>query len=508
MITADTSENNPKENHPSSTIATQTQPLPVTFTKTPTIWTGWRLLVWDAILIGGAFLLSYHLRYTIQLFQPVDEFNQSPFRPYIPYALVFIGWILFSCYNAGLYLNQRGRAWTSEAFTITNAATNAGVLIMAISFLLQPLVFSRLLIVQSVILTILILAIWRLILRDINARLRKRGIGVERVLVIGAAESGLNVLRTLVARPDLGYRAIGFLDDHPERGTTDLGRVTALGEIKNLPEVIEREQIDVVIITLPWEQHEQINMIVESCEQKHITVRTVPDLFQFNLSQVKVEMLAGIPLLGIRKDINLNPANRLVKRIVDITLVILSLPISLPIIGMIALAIRLDSKGAPFFAQTRIGLNGKPFKVIKFRTMIKNAEAMWDKVIRESQVVQDPRLPKLENDPRVTRIGKFLRRSSLDEIPNIFNVLLGDMSLIGPRPQVPREVKLYAPWQYQRLKVKPGMTGLWQISGRSNVPFDEMCLMDIYYIENWSLTLDLQILLQTLPKVIFRRGAY
>jgi lipopolysaccharide/colanic/teichoic acid biosynthesis glycosyltransferase len=138
--------------------------------------------------------------------------------------------------------------------------------------------------------------------------------------------------------------------------------------------------------------------------------------------------------------------------------------------------------------------------------MIQNAEAMWDDVLRDTS--EDLRRPKLTNDPRVTRVGKFIRRTSLDELPNLINVIKGNMSLVGPRPQVRREVELYETWQYQRLKVRPGMTGLWQISGRSDIPFDEMCLLDIYYIENWSLALDLQILLQTAPRVLFQRGAY
>lgn len=469
-------------------------------------WHGWRVFLVDAVLIVVAFFISYYLRYTVQLLRPVDESNAASFSPFIPYAVIFMIWVLSANQNSGLYVQRRGRTWTNELFSIGNAATNAALVVMALSFLLRPLVFSRLLIIQAAALTIILLGIWRLVLRIVIRRLQKRGIGVERVLLVGAEELGRHVLRTLVARPDLGFRPVGFVDNDSEIGTTDLGRVPALGSIANLPHIIDEQRVDLVIVTLPWELHHEIVDIVKECERKRVAVRTVPDLVQLNLSQVQIEMLGGIPMLGLHRELEFHPANRLMKRALDIVLVILGLPVIVPVFAILGIAIRLESRGPILFGQERIGLNGKPFKIFKFRSMIQNAEAMWDDVLRDSN--EDLRRPKLTNDPRVTRVGRFIRRTSLDELPNLINVIKGDMSIVGPRPQVRREVELYEQWQYQRLKVRPGMTGLWQISGRSDIPFDEMCLLDIYYIENWSLALDLQILLQTAPRVLFQRGAY
>lgn len=472
-------------------------------------WQGWRLLFVDAILIVIAFFVSYYLRYTVQLLRPVDEVNATSFRPFIPYAFIFMVWVLIAIQGSGLYTQQRGRTWVNELFSIGNATTNATLVVMALSFFFRPLVFSRLLIIQAAVLTIIFLGLFRLVLLIITRRLQQRGIGVERVLIVGADELGRHVLRTLVARPDLGFRPIGFVDNDPDIGTTNLGRVPALGGISNLPNIIDEQHVDLVIVTLPWELHRDIVEVVKECERKKVAVRTVPDLFQLNLSQVQIEMLGGIPMLGLHRELKFHPANRLMKRALDIVLVILGLPLIIPIFAILGLAIRLESKGPILFVQERIGLNGKPFKIFKFRSMIQNAEAMWDEVVRDTN--EDPRRIRkirVENDPRVTRIGRFIRRTSLDELPNLINVIKGDMSLIGPRPQVRREVIHYEPWHYQRLKVRPGMTGLWQISGRSEIPFDEMCLLDIYYIENWSLALDLQILLQTAPRVLFQRGAY
>lgn len=467
---------------------------------------GWQLLLIDAIFIVLSFLISYYFRYEVELIRPVDEINSAPFVPYIPYAFLFMVWVLAANQGSGLYQQRRGRTWANELFSVANAAANGALVVMALSFLLRPLVFSRLLIVQSVILTIVFLGIWRLVLRIIKTRLQKRGIGVERVLIVGVGELGRHVLRTIVARPDLGYRPIGFVDDDPQAGTHDLGRVAALGDVGNTPTILDSKAVDLVIVTLPWERHQQIVAIVRECEKRQIAVRTVPDLFQLNLSQVQMEMLGGVPLLGVHRELEMHPANRILKRLLDISLIILALPFILLLFAVIAILIRLDTPGPVFFGQERIGMNRKPFKIYKFRSMVRDAEAMWDDVLKNSN--EDPRRPKVNDDPRITRVGKFLRRTSIDELPNLLNVIRGDMSLIGPRPQVRREVELYEPWHYQRLKVRPGMTGLWQISGRSDVPFDEMCLLDIYYIENWSLALDLQILLQTVPRVLFRSGAY
>lgn len=470
----------------------------------------WFLAIIDALLIWGAFLLSYYLRYNIELFQPVDEANFAPFDPYISYTIIFMVWVLIANQSAQLYTQHRERSWANEWFSITNASANAGLVVMAISFMFQPLVFSRLLIVQAVVLTVLLLGGVRLALRSLKKRLQRRGIGIKRVLIIGADDLGRHVLRTLVARPDLGFRPIGFLDDDPQLGQTDLGRVQAFGQLSNLTSVFDEYLVDMVIVTLPWEEHHQIVEIIEACEARQISVRTVPDLIQLNLSQVQMEMLGGIPMLGVQREVGFHPVNQLLKRGLDLTLITIALPILLPLFAMIALAIRLDTKGAIFFRQERIGQNGKPFKMVKFRSMIVGAEQMWDQIIRESAEIVDLRRfdkDKIE-DPRITKVGRFLRKTSLDELPNLINVVKGEMSLVGPRPQVRREVDYYEPWHYQRLKVRPGMTGMWQISGRSDIPFDEMCLLDIYYIENWSLGLDLQILLQTGPRVLFGVGAY
>lgn len=463
------------------------------------------VMLGDAALVGIAFLLSYTLRYEVEFLQPVDEANAAPFTPYLPYTLLFAGLMLLFNRNGRLYNERRGRTWWDEVFSIGNSATNTAVVVMAVSFLLQPLVFSRLLIVQAALLVIALLGVWRLALRLFQAQMRKRGIGVERVLVVGAGSVGRSVLQTMVARPDLGFKVIGFVDDDPERGRTDLGRVPALGGVENLAQIIETQPVDTVIVTLPWLVQRKILGIIRECERNRIRVRTVPDLFELSLSQVQVEMLGGIPLLGLNGEPRLRAGSQVAKRALDLALTLLIAPVALLIAAIVALAIRLDSPGPILFAQDRVGVNGRLFRVYKFRSMVDNAEDLWADLIR--QTGDDPRHPKLTGDPRITRVGRWIRRFSIDELPQVWNIVRGEMSWVGPRPAVPQEVELYEPWHLQRLRVTPGLTGLWQVSGRSQVPFEEMCLLDIYYIDNWSLGLDLQIILRTVPLVLLAHGA-
>jgi exopolysaccharide biosynthesis polyprenyl glycosylphosphotransferase len=465
----------------------------------------------DALLSLAAFALAYIVRYEWQIFRPVFEPNRAPFEPYLPYAGVYIAWLYLTYRGSGLYRPAHARAWLEEVYTLINGVTNATVVTLAISFFAQPLVFSRLMFIYVAIITILLLAGARVVQRTIQARLRARGVGVQRVLVVGdgvaeGSSVGGAVLRTLIARRELGYEPLGYLDADAEHGDIDLGRVRGLGDFANLERVIRDLPIDIVLITLPWTQHAQIIAMIETCRRAGIEVSVVPDVFQLNLRQVQVENLDGIPLLRVNGHVSFKGTNRLLKRAIDVGLIVLSAPLWVPLFALVALLIRLESPGAIFYRAKRVGENGREFWMLKFRSMIPDADKLRDQLTKTLEL--DPRRPKIKHDPRVTRVGRFIRATSLDELPNLINVLRGHMSLVGPRPPTPDEVRLYEPWHMQRLGILPGMTGLWQVSGRSEVPFEEMCLMDIYYIENWSIGLDAQILMMTIPRVLMRQGAY
>lgn len=464
----------------------------------------WALPALDAILALAAFVLAYIARYELTIFRPVLEINRADFGPYLPYAAVYAGLLYLSYSGAGLYKSIRGRALMEELTAIINGVTSATVILLALYFAFQPLVFSRLMLIYVAAFTIGLLGAVRVIRRVIQAHLRSKGIGVQRVLIVGAGDVGQAVIGVMMARKDLGYQPIGFVDDDPER--VDLGRVKALGTLDNLKSTIRKHHVDLVVITLPWSYHDRILSLVRSARRAGAEVRVVPDVFQLNMRQVQVENLDGIPLLGVNGEAGFQGTKRIVKRVLDISLIILALPALLVIFALTALAIRLEGPGPIFYTGRRVGENGREFDIIKFRSMIPDAEKYRQQLVAESG--EDPRHPKIKNDPRVTRVGRFIRRTSIDELPQLINVLRGQMSIVGPRPPTPEEVELYEAWHMQRLQIIPGITGLWQVSGRSDVPFDEMCLLDIYYIQNWSIKLDMQILAMTLPRVLMRHGAY
>lgn len=466
----------------------------------------WLMPLIDGLLVFAAFGLAYFVRYRLQLLLPVLEYNNVDFAPYLPYALIYATSLFLHYRGSRLYRTVRGRTWLEEVYIIINGVTASTVIMMAISFFLQPLVFSRLLLIYVAAITIVLLAAARVVRRVIQANLRARGIGVQRVIIVGVGEIGQSVLRTMIARRELGYYPLGYVDDNPDIGNQDMGRLRGLGTIDNLEDAIREHKADLVVITLPWSQHTRILELVEISRRAGADVRVVPDVFQLNLRQVQIENLDGIPLLGVNGQYALKGANRIIKRSVDLAVIILTAPLWLVIFALTALAIWLEGHGPIFYRQRRVGENGQEFEIIKFRSMIPDADSLKEQLVQTHEL--DPRHPKIPNDPRITRVGRIIRALSIDELPQLFNVLRGQMSLVGPRPPTPDEVRLYKPWHMRRLNTLPGMTGLWQVNGRSNVPFDEMCLLDIYYIENWSVRLDAQILMLTVPRVLLRSGAY
>jgi exopolysaccharide biosynthesis polyprenyl glycosylphosphotransferase len=355
------------------------------------------------------------------------------------------------------------------------------------------------------ILIVALLGLARMARNIVLTRLRQAGVGVDRVLIVGAGEIGRTVMRNIMAQPELGYCLIGFLDDDPTKGHTDIGPFKALGPVENLPEVISTHGIDQVIITLPWQYHRKIVRLMSECGESGALPRVVPDLFQLSLGGVDVEAINGIPLISIKQS-SLTGLNFATKRAFDLVFAALALVLLAPLWLAIALAIRLDSPGPVLFRQLRAGRNGKPITVYKFRSMYHGAEAEQQKL----QALNEASGPlfKIKEDPRRTRVGRWIRQTSLDELPQVLNVLRGDMSLVGPRPALLSEVAQYQDWHNKRLEVLPGITGLWQVSGRSDLTFDEMVMLDIYYAENWTMLQDLRILLRTVPQVLFGDGAY
>src|SRR5579884_3600220 len=480
------------------------------------------MLILDAVLIDVAFRLAHYLRYYVLFNSPVlssirnnlsridnpsthstltsaDQYTKLSSYFGLEVGIV-IGLILIFAIR-GLYGIRLTGTWFKQVWNVITSATLGLAFLITYYFVFQPAANSRLLMLFVWAVAILILCLARLIVSVTMGLLYRLGLGETRLLVVGSGRLGKMIMQHIAANPSLGYSIIGFLNDLNEP-PGDFGRFKMLGTLDDLGMVIRSMQVDEVIIALPANLHQQSIRSVRLCERLGTSFKLVPDLYELSLSRIDME---AIPLLGIRQE-SINSLQSAVTRTVDIVISVLILTLGLPLWLCIALAIRLSSAGEVIYRQTRIGKNGRPFKVYKFRSMYKDADRVLSDLLMYNEA-QGP-LFKMRDDPRITPVGKFLRRTSFDEIPQLINVLRGEMSLVGPRPPLPQEVAQYEEWQKGRLAVKPGMTGLWQVRGRSDLTFDEGVLMDLYYIENWSLRLYFQILLRTIPAVLRRRGAY
>lgn len=472
--------------------------------RRPTPWRYVKPLV-DAFCVALSFGIAYWIRYELQWIREVEPAYHVPFRVYLPSVFALVAILVVVYWLEGAYRSERGRTLSDELYILFRG-TLVGIAAMIFGvFLTTPNYYSRLIFGYTGIIILVVIGLSRAIERQIIDRRHKRGLGVERVLIVGAGEVGRALMRTVMARPELGYKIVGFVDDDPLKAQTSIGPFPALGTTDDLPRLLTTIEVDEVIIALPWVSYPKILRLMGECERANVRVRIVPDLFQMAFSKVAVDNLNGIPLLGTREPV-LRDWQVLFKRLMDVLIASFCLVAFAPLFLIIALAIRLDSPGPVIFKQRRVGRNGVEFTCLKFRSMFCDAESKVD-LLRDQNEATGP-LFKMRNDPRMTRVGRFLRRTSLDELPQFWNVLRGEMSVIGPRPALPSEVQEYAPWHRRRLEVSPGITGLWQVSGRSDLTFDEMVLLDVYYIENWSPFLDLRILLKTIPTVILGSGAY
>ncbi len=457
----------------------------------------------DLILINLAFALAYVARYEWEWLLPVTF--PEPYSGYLNQQLVLTLLLILTFYQHKVWRRRRGESWVDEMSRIVSATASGVALMMVFTFFFQPSPFSRLMLIWALVFIVVIIGIARLLRRWMLRAMYGRGYLVDRVLVVGSGEVGRGVIRTLLARPDLGFRVVGYLDDGSGEKIGS-GRIPNLGSYREIGSVLQDvEDLHTIFIALPGDMHREIVALMRVARTYQVNAQVVPDLLQMSLNRVEFINMSGIPMLGARQ-VRINRGARIVKRVLDLAIVIvLGIP-ALLVAAIIALAIRFDSPGPVIYSAVRVGRGGKLFDMFKFRSMVADADAQKEALQAANEA--DGPIFKIKDDPRLTKVGRWLRKSSLDELPQLYNVLFGQMSLVGPRPPLQEEVAAYKQWQRQRLSVIGGMTGLWQVSGRSDLTFDELCLLDIYYIENWSLTMDIRILLQTIPIAIFGRGAY
>lgn len=451
----------------------------------------------DALAIFGAFLLSYYVRVETEVL-PVA--NVIPLDRYVKLsaAITAVWLVIFAL--LGLYRLQSTRRGLNEFARILGAISIGSLVVVALIFFFDVDYFSRFVILFGFVASLVAVALERAIVRVGQQALFRYGVGVRRAIIVGTGRTAQALARELT-RANRGYVVLGLVDTSAGRKP----KPNTLGKLKELPGLLKAFRPDELIDADPKLSDKQKLELVNLAEDEHIEFRFSSNSVELATSRVDVAAVAGIPLMTIQPT-PLDGWGRVAKRLFDIVGSLIALPFILVLYPFIALAIKLSSPGPVIFKQTRVGRAGRTFTSYKFRSMVADAEKRKKQLARQNEA-SGP-IFKMKDDPRVTRVGRFLRRTSLDELPQFFNVLKGDMSLVGPRPPLPAEVKQYTREQRRRLTIKPGITGPWQVSGRSNIGFDEWVRLDVYYIQNWSLLLDLTILLKTVAVVLARKGAY
>jgi exopolysaccharide biosynthesis polyprenyl glycosylphosphotransferase len=446
------------------------------------------LFVADAALTCLALLCADWLRHTLPFGERVPP--GTFLRPSVLVA-AFVIWPFFLRFF-GAYDSRRTRTFLDEVRAVVPAVATSTLVLIGFFFAFEFRYMSRFLLAYFVVLDLLFLLNFRLLARVAISWLAASGQAGRRLLIVDSGDVGQEIAALIGTHPWSGLSLVGFACDDGCAGGQVLGH-PVLGTTADVVRLVQQHQIDDVIVALPAKEHEQIVRLALDLLPYPVQVRIVPERFQMISARARVEDFWGVPLIGIRDPV-ITGLDRAMKRAFDLALSTVALVLLLPIVALVAAAIKLDSPGPIFYGPYRVGENGRLFRMWKFRTMLHGAD-------------HQPRL-KDRQDPRRTRVGCVLRRWSLDEIPNLWNVLLGQMSLVGPRPEQPWIVERYEPWQRKRFAVPPGMTGWWQVNGRSDKPLHENVEYDIYYVQNYSPLLDLFILLKTIPVVLKGKGAY
>ncbi|MDJ0848753.1 MAG: sugar transferase [Myxococcota bacterium] len=444
----------------------------------------------DCVLVSLGWLGAWGLRRALDpVLGPINEID--PYLKALP--LIVVPWIT-TCWLFGIYRTQRMKTVVDELQNTLRGVALGLLVVSAIGFFFRELYFGRLVVLLSGAFNLVLQGSSRVLFHRLERRLRSSGACDVSALVVGTGIAAVRLLQKIQDHPETGYRVVGLLGEGEDPEKPEVAGHAVLGEVDDLRETVERLGVQEVFIADPGLGHSRMLSLVLDCEDLGVTFRIATNLFEVLTTGSHLDLVDDLPLVQLGRQgvpVYYEP----LKRVFDGCSALVLGVLTAPLLAACALWVRLDSPGPAFFRQTRVGRAGRPFEMWKLRTMHRDVERY--------EVA-----PRAAGDPRITRAGRWLRSTSLDELPQLWNVLRGEMSLVGPRPEMPFVVETYDDWQRRRLGVKPGITGLWQILGRKDLPMHENLQYDFYYIRNRSLALDVSILIRTVGAVLVRRGAF
>lgn len=469
------------------------------------------LVVVDILMILAGFTVAYYARLYASDFVPVMWV--LPFDEYIQYLALFIPVWLGVFAAMGLYTFRGVGNLAREIFKTLFSVSAVLSLMIIIIFFNRDQFFSRLIIIYAWVAISALVILGRLLLRWLQRFLYRYGVGVRRLLIVGSNGKSLDIINFINERSYLGWEIAGVLDEKKQKGEK-VGDYRVLGGIDRLSKIHKRYYLDEIWLAGDVKDDYMISLI-GFCHERDLLFRFVPSVLEMVSANVDTQSIAGIPIIALRETA-LEGWGRIFKRFLDIVFSLLVFIFLWPIFLIIAVAIKLDTPGPVMYPHTRVGRKGKLFTIYKFRSMRaelsvgegfggKEAEKLRKELEKKANEAEGPMF-KIKEDPRITRVGKFIRKTRLDELPQFWNVLIGDMSVIGPRPPLPTEVEKYEKHQLKRLVTKGGITGPWQVTGRHDLDFDDIVKLETYYIENWSLGLDMQIFFKTIWLMLTKRG--
>lgn len=455
------------------------------------------VFLFDLLLIVIAFFIGYYVRNDIKSIYPMSYYlNLLP--------LILVCWAFF-LYSLGMYHELRLKSITEQILLVLKVGVVSYLVFTSTAYLMKLSDISRILITIVFALATLFILIHKIVLQLWLYRIRRRGLNYQDVIIVGTDERARQLINEIRRTPEFGLNIVGVIELGKQVASKSFESYRILGSMKDFYHIVKRVTCDQVFFVVNRQGLDKIEDAILHCETIGLSTHIAMDFFNMQFTMGRSQTVFGMPFLSFHTTSH-DMLGLMIKRGLDVLVSLTALLLLWPSFIFISVLIKRTSPGPLFFRQKRCTLNGKKFTMYKFRTMVADAERKKRTLAAGNQV--NGAAFKIDNDPRITPIGKVLRKYSLDELPQLWNVLRGDMSLVGPRPPLPREVKSYKAWQRRKLSMRTGLSCIWQTEGRSNITdFDEWMRMDLKYIDNWSLWLDLKIIFKTIPAVLFSTGA-